>query len=158
VTEAKTLGIRTPVGILDITISRRAVHRAAFHGVRVRARPTKELEPLWERVRRQIEDYFSGKRKTFTLPLDPDPPGTAFQQAVWKALGEIPHGQVISYGDLARWAGRPGAARAAGAACGANRIPILIPCHRVVAKSGSLGGFGGGLEIKAALLRREHGA
>ena len=112
---------------------------------------------MWERVRKQVDAYFAGNRKTFTLPLEPEPAGTAFQRDVWRALRDIPYGQVISYGDLARWAGRSGASRAAGAACGANRVPIFIPCHRVVAKSGGLGGFGGGLEIKEALLRHEQG-
>jgi len=81
--------------------------------------------------------------------------GTAFQRDVWKALLAIPHGVTISYGELARRVGRPDAARAVGQAVGSNPVPILIPCHRVVASDGTLGGFGGGLPMKQALLRQE---
>jgi len=81
--------------------------------------------------------------------------GTAFQRAVWQALADIPRGQTISYAELARRVGRPGAARAVGQAVGANPVPILLPCHRVVASDGGLGGFGGGLPMKKTLLRQE---
>ncbi len=80
--------------------------------------------------------------------------GTPFQQAVWKAIARIPHGQVRSYGEVARALGKPFAARAVGGACGANPVPFLVPCHRVVASQG-LGGFSGGLDIKKALLEEE---
>lgn len=81
--------------------------------------------------------------------------GTLFQQAVWRALLEIPRGETRSYAWVARRVGRPGAARAVGQAVGANPLPLLVPCHRVVASDGGLGGFGGGLEMKEALLRWE---
>ena len=81
--------------------------------------------------------------------------GTAFQRAVWQALLKIPRGRTISYGELARRVGRPGAARAVGQAVGSNPVPILVPCHRVVASDGTLGGFGGGLPMKRTLLRQE---
>ncbi len=81
--------------------------------------------------------------------------GTAFQRAVWEQLLAIPRGETISYAELARRVGRPGAARAVGQAVGSNPIPLLIPCHRVVASGGGLGGFGGGLPMKRALLRQE---
>lgn len=81
--------------------------------------------------------------------------GTPFQQAVWRALLEIPRGETRSYAWVARRVGRPGAARAVGQAVGANPLPLLVPCHRVVASDGGLGGFGGGLEMKRALLRWE---
>jgi AraC family transcriptional regulator of adaptative response/methylated-DNA-[protein]-cysteine methyltransferase len=86
-------------------------------------------------------------------PLDLQ--GTAFQQAVWKALQGIPAGSVWTYGQLAKHLGRPRAARAVGSACGANPIPFLVPCHRVVASNGALGGFGLGLSVKRVLLARE---
>ena len=81
--------------------------------------------------------------------------GTEFQGAVWRAISRIPAGKVISYAELARGAGRPRAIRAAAQACGANPVPLLVPCHRVVASDGSLGGFGGGLPLKRKLLARE---
>ena len=81
--------------------------------------------------------------------------GTEFQRRVWQAIARIPAGQVISYAQLARGAGRPRAIRAAAQACGANPVPLLVPCHRVVASDGSLGGFGGGLALKRKLLARE---
>lgn len=92
---------------------------------------------------------------------DPGPPppldlgGTDFQRRVWRAIAGIPRGQVISYTELARRAGNPRAVRAAAQACGANPVPLLVPCHRVVRSDGSLGGFGGGLPMKRQLLARE---
>ncbi len=91
--------------------------------------------------------------KVWRAPLDLH--GTPFQQAVWKALRSIPAGSVLTYGQLAKHLGRPRAARAVGSACGANPVPFLVPCHRVVASNGGLGGFGLGLSVKRALLERE---
>ncbi len=104
-------------------------------------------------ARRQLEEYFAGRRKHFDLPLAPE--GTAFQLRVWAELRKIPWGETISYGELARRIGAPTAARAVGAANGANPIPIVIPCHRVIGSTGQLTGFGGGLETKARLLALE---
>ena len=101
----------------------------------------------------QLREYFAGKRTQFDLPLAVE--GTAFQRSVWRALEEIPYGQTISYSELARRVGNPKASRAAGSANGANRIPIVIPCHRVIAAGGKLGGFGGGLPTKQFLLALE---
>ncbi len=106
-------------------------------------------------VVRQIEEYFAGKRKTFDLPLAPH--GTAFQLSVWNALQQIAYGETRSYADIARVIGRPSAVRAVGAANGANPIPIIIPCHRVIGSSGALTGFGGGLDVKRRLLDFEAG-
>jgi methylated-DNA-[protein]-cysteine S-methyltransferase len=102
---------------------------------------------------RQLSEYFAGERKEFDFPLAPE--GTEFQRAVWKRLQEIPYGQTISYGELARRVGNPKASRAVGAANGKNPIPIVIPCHRVIGADGKLTGFGGGLPIKEALLAIE---
>jgi methylated-DNA-[protein]-cysteine S-methyltransferase len=102
---------------------------------------------------RQLQEYFTGRRVDFDLPLTPE--GTAFQLSVWRALQDIPYGQTISYGELARRVGNPKASRAVGAANGQNRIPIVIPCHRVIGANGTLTGFGGGLPIKQALLDLE---
>ncbi len=151
-----TLGLETPVGRLDVTLSAAAIHGIAFGGKSPDGPVPRSVAPLLNRLRSQLREFFSGSRRDFDVPLDPQPPGTEFQAKVWEALCRVPVGQVISYSDLAKWAGRPGAARAAASACGANRIPILIPCHRAVAKGG-LGGFGGGLTVKKKLLRLERG-
>jgi methylated-DNA-[protein]-cysteine S-methyltransferase len=106
-----------------------------------------------ESTARQLREYFDGARRDFDLPLAPE--GTAFQCEVWRALATIPFGETWSYRDLARALGKPAAVRAVGAANGRNPLPIVLPCHRVIGADGSLTGFGGGLPIKAALLRLE---
>ena len=102
---------------------------------------------------RQLDEYFAGRRRRFELPLAPR--GTAFQLAVWQALQQIPFGQTRCYGALAEAIGRPRAVRAVGAANGANPIAIIIPCHRVIGRDGSLTGYAGGLARKALLLQLE---
>lgn len=102
---------------------------------------------------RQLEEYFRGERDRFDLPLDFR--GTDFQKRVWTELGKIPFGKTWSYQELARRVGSPGAVRAVGAANGRNPVCIFIPCHRVVRLSGDLGGYAGGLETKAFLLKLE---
>ena len=108
--------------------------------------------PLAEVVR-QLREYFAGQRTGFELPLALE--GTEFQRKVWRKLQEIPYGETISYGELAKRVGNPKASRAVGSANGKNRIPIVIPCHRVIAGDGGLGGFGGGLSVKEKLLSLE---
>ena len=110
--------------------------------------------PLAE-ARRQLEAYFEGELREFDLPLAPQ--GTGFQLRVWEALRAIPYGETISYGELARRVGDPGAARAVGLANGRNPLPVIVPCHRVIGADGSLTGFGGGLDRKRALLELEAG-
>ena len=102
---------------------------------------------------RELEEYLAGQRRKFTVPLDLR--GTAFQKKVWEALITIPCGATRSYSEIARQAGNPRAARAVGMANHDNPIAIIVPCHRVIASDGSLGGYGGGLEMKASLLRLE---
>lgn len=104
-------------------------------------------------VVRQVEEYLAGRRRGFDLPLDLR--GTPFQQKIWAELLTIPYGSTMSYADLAAAAGRPAAVRAAGAANGANPVPLLVPCHRVIGKNGRLTGFRGGLTIKEELLKLE---
>jgi methylated-DNA-[protein]-cysteine S-methyltransferase len=123
-------------------------------------RHAKEVDPQWredpgafEEVVGQLKAYFAGQRTSFELPLDLV--GTDFQKKVWMALREIPYGETISYKELAGAIGRPTAVRAVGAANGANPIPIIIPCHRVIGNDGSLTGFGGGLPLKKKLLELE---
>lgn len=101
-----------------------------------------------------IRDYLAGKPADLAA-LSVDPGGTPFQASVWKALRRIPFGSTISYGELAEWVGNPNAARAVGRANGQNPIPVVIPCHRVIGKDGSLTGFGGGLAWKQWLLDLE---
>lgn len=102
---------------------------------------------------RQLDEYFAGRRQRFELLLAPR--GTAFQQAVWQALQRIPFGQTSSYSALAEQIARPKAVRAVGAANGANPIAVVIPCHRVIGRDGSLTGYAGGLARKALLLELE---
>jgi len=101
----------------------------------------------------QFAEYFVGKRTAFDLTFELK--GTEFQDRVWKALIEIPYGQTLSYANIAEKINNPRAYRAVGSSCGANPLPIIIPCHRVLASNGSLGGYAGGLQIKKALLDHE---
>lgn len=112
--------------------------------------------PLLAEAQRQLEGYFAGARTDFDLPLAPR--GTPFQQEVWAALQEIPYGETRTYQQIAEAVGRPKASRAVGGACHRNPIGIIIPCHRVVGASGSLTGYAGGLDRKAALLALEQKA
>lgn len=101
----------------------------------------------------QLEEYFHGLRRDFTIPLKAN--GTQFQQQVWQALIYIPYGMTHTYKELAETIGKPKASRAVGSACNRNPLPIVIPCHRVIGSSGSLTGYAGGLELKAMLLKME---
>jgi O-6-methylguanine DNA methyltransferase len=127
----------------QLAVLRRRLHRPLVSG----------RHPLIERLQIQLDDYFAGRRIDFDLPLVA--PGSPFQQRTWATLRRIPIGRTLSYEELAREAGRPGAQRAAGTANGANRIAILVPCHRVIRKSGELGGYGGGSWRKQWLLDHE---
>jgi methylated-DNA-[protein]-cysteine S-methyltransferase len=104
-------------------------------------------------VRTQIDEYFDGARTAFDVPMALE--GTEFQRAVWDQLSAIPYGTTISYGELARRVGNPRASRAVGSANGRNPIAVIVPCHRVIAGDGSLGGYGGGLDRKSLLLDLE---
>jgi O-6-methylguanine DNA methyltransferase len=101
----------------------------------------------------EVLEYLEGKRRTFELPLDLR--GTPFQRLVWDALLGIPYGETRTYREVAQTIGRPAAVRAVGTANGANPIPLIVPCHRVIATGGRLGGYGGGLPLKARLLALE---
>ena len=111
-------------------------------------------EPFAE-VMRQLDEYFDRRRTFFDLRLAPA--GTPFQRRVWQALTEIPYGETISYGELARRIGRPDLARAVGTANGQNPIAVIVPCHRVIGANGKLVGYGGGLDNKRRLLELESG-
>lgn len=112
-----------------------------------------EEQPVIQETCRQLNEYFHGMRKQFSLPMNPE--GTSFQKAVWAQLLRIPFGQTRTYGQLAQELQRPGAARAVGNACHNNPIAIVIPCHRVIGASGSLTGYAGGLAVKEYLLSLE---
>ena len=115
-----------------------------------------EAEPAGSRHRdfeRQLTEYLEGKRRVFDLPLQLE--GSDFQKEVWKAVSHIPYGKTASYGEIAHLIGKPKASRAVGAANGANPIPIVIPCHRVIGSDGSLTGYGGGLALKSRFLALE---
>ena len=111
-----------------------------------------QAAPLRE-CAQQLADYFSGKRHCFDLPLAPQ--GTPFQQRVWREIARVPFGETLTYAELALRAGAPGSARAAGAATGRNPLAIVVPCHRIVASTGALTGYAGGLARKRSLLAHE---
>lgn len=151
-----TLRYDSPLGALELDLSPEALRAVRFGSRAKPAQPPREVRELHRAATAQLSEYFAGRRRAFDLPLSPWPAGTSFQRAVWEALRAIPFGEVAGYGDVARWIGSPGASRAVGQACGANRLPLVIPCHRVVARQG-LGGFAGGLRWKERLLRLEQG-
>jgi len=124
---------------------------------RARAAGWVRRNDLFAGTRRQLEEYFSGTRRTFSIRLAPA--GTDFQQRVWRALRAIPYAATVSYGDIGRAIGNPRGMRAVGLANGRNPIPIIIPCHRVIGSNGALTGYGGGLGRKRWLLghERRHG-
>src|SRR5262249_53890607 len=121
--------------------------------VRLAAATEDDRHPVLVDAERQLAEYFAGRRRTFSLKLDPA--GTPFQRKVWRALLTIPFGETRSYGQIAQQIGNPSATRAVGAANGRNPISIIAPCHRVVGSTGKLTGFAGGLETKAFLLALE---
>jgi methylated-DNA-[protein]-cysteine S-methyltransferase len=148
----------SPIGELLLTSDGKAL--TGLYMCEHKGRPAHGPEPSWERVdsafravREQLDAYFEGGLRAFELPLRMD--GTPFQHLVWAGLRAIPYGETVSYAELARRIGRPGASRAVGSANGRNPISIVVPCHRVIAADGTLGGYGGGLERKDFLLQHE---
>jgi O-6-methylguanine DNA methyltransferase len=118
-----------------------------------RANTIEEDDRPFIRAEKQLREYFAGQRREFDFELDMR--GTPFQCQVWQAVAAVPYGQTTSYGDIARRIGKPAAVRAVGAANGANPLPIVVPCHRIVGADGSLTGYGGGLPMKRRLLDLE---
>jgi len=147
------------IGATDATVvladfSERPMMPAQLASVRRRIGPVDEGEaPLLEATEGQLREYFAGHRTSFDLPLDL--PGSAFQERVWGELGRIPYGETISYRELAGRVGVPAGTRAVGRANGSNRLAVIVPCHRVIASGGGLGGYGGGLAAKRLLLDLE---
>ena len=145
--------LSTPLGTLTLEATDRGLSSVRFPN---RAEPFSGKSPdnpAISQAKRELTDYFAGELKQFSVPLDWQ--GTAFQQSVWEALTHIPYGETVSYADVARAIGRPKSARPTGGAVGANPLPIIVPCHRVIGSDQSLTGFTGGLSIKVALLELE---
>jgi methylated-DNA-[protein]-cysteine S-methyltransferase len=154
----------TPVGPLLVAVTERGLCRISFD-----PEPERETETLArtfgvrvlriprevDRVRRELDEYFEGRRRSFDLPVDLRG-RTGFAREILERLARVPYGQVTTYGSLAAEAGKPRAARAVGMVMNRNPIPIVLPCHRVVGSTGSLVGYGGGLERKRLLLDLEH--
>ncbi|PZO53348.1 MAG: cysteine methyltransferase [Alphaproteobacteria bacterium] len=146
----------SPVGKLTLTSNGAAITAIEFDNPRHPLPPQPRGEDkIIDAARRQLDQYFAGKRREFDLPLAPQ--GTVFQQSVWAALQTIPYGATRSYGQQAAAIGKPAAVRAVGLANGRNPISIVIPCHRVIGANGSLTGYGGGVERKKLLLDLEQG-
>ncbi|SCW84495.1 methylated-DNA-[protein]-cysteine S-methyltransferase [Sphingobium faniae] len=150
--------IASPVGPLKLVASDYGLKAVLWDGDDPRRVPlgvSREAAsaPFLVQAEVQLDQYFAGERRSFQLPLDVA--GTAFQQAVWRALLDIRYGETRSYEDLARGIGRPNASRAVGAANGRNPLSIIVPCHRVLGKNGALAGFAGGLRAKSYLLDLE---
>ena len=148
--------IESPVGPLFLAAEDRGLVCLSFEGESSTADSDDPASMHLTAAIAQLEEYFAGRRREFELELLPA--GTGFQKAVWRALAAIPFGQTRTYSEIARAIGRPDSVRAVGAANGANRIAIIIPCHRVIGADGSLTGFGGGLDVKRWLLEHESGA
>jgi methylated-DNA-[protein]-cysteine S-methyltransferase len=142
----------SPIGGLRIHASAGLITAIDFGAGKPRR--TRSTDPLLDRAEQQLSEYFTGERTTFDLPLASE--GSEFQKKVWAELQRIPYGETASYGDIARRLGyEPVISRAVGAANGANPIPIIVPCHRVIGSDGSLTGYAGGLERKKTLLDLE---
>lgn len=143
----------SPVADLYLVEEQGQLVEIAFHHLEKKEEMEEKNTELLQEVKRQLEEYFSGRLQNFDLPLKPK--GTDFQKQVWKALLTIPYGETKSYGDIAKQIGKEKAVRAVGGANHVNPISIVIPCHRVIGKNGNLTGYGGGLEVKEKLLELE---
>ena len=150
--------MKSPLGTLLLTAEDGALTGVHFPG----QKHDRPRQPHWKRAdddallaaaRAQLAEYLDGRRSAFELPLAPR--GTPFQQAVWQALLAVPFGTTSTYGQVAVAIGRPTAVRAVGAAVGANPIGIIVPCHRIIGRDGSLTGYAGGLDRKVKLLALE---
>jgi len=145
----------SPVGSLLLS-GRQKLERIVFPKSKDRKTPPEDWRydhVFFTPVISQLDAYFKGRRFKFDVPMALT--GTDFQKKVWKELAKVPYGETISYGELAERIGNPRAGRAVGMASGKNPVPIIIPCHRVIGKNGTLTGFGGGLDVKQALLDLE---
>lgn len=140
--------IPSPIGKLTLIADDKALV-----GIQFAPSKKRDTNEVLAKATRELEEYFAGKRTRFTLPLAFS--GTKLQEKVWRALAEIPFGETRSYGDIAKKVGAPRAFRAVGGCNNRNPLPIVLPCHRVIGKDGSLTGFGGGIPTKQWLLDHE---
>ncbi len=150
----------SPIGLLTLAASERGLVRLEFGRRSSRVRDPRDTlrrrsEGALARYRQELQEYFAGERRLFTVPLDLR--GTGFQMRCWQALLKIPYGETRTYADQARAVGQPKAFRAVGMANHDNPVAIIVPCHRVIASDGTLGGYGGGLALKQKLLDLERG-
>lgn len=147
------IAVETPHGLMALVQRGEFVSELRFTGD-IRDDETLQNTPLLAQAAAELQEYFAGKRSAFTVPLAPL--GTPFQALIWQTLAQtVPYGQTVSYGELAKRAGRPTAARAVGMANHNNPLPVFIPCHRVIGANGKLVGFGGGLSFKEKLISME---
>lgn len=142
--------MKSPLGWLKIVVDDKGLKEIDFVYKRGKQEDKHKNITL---VKKQLEEYFAGKRMKFKLPLSVS--GSEFQTKVWRELARIPYGGVVRYADVAKWIGQPRASRAVGNANGKNPIPIVVPCHRVVASAGGLGGYSAGIDRKKWLLSHE---
>ncbi|MDD2829588.1 MAG: methylated-DNA--[protein]-cysteine S-methyltransferase [Sulfuricurvum sp.] len=144
--------INTPIGTIMAECDGEAITKLDFTDEPNQI--STSVHPLLLQLENELLEYFDSKRTVFTLPLNPE--GTPFQKEVWKILQKIPYGTTISYAQESKWFGNPKATRAVANANGKNPIAILIPCHRVIASGGGLGGYSGGIDKKEFLLKLEN--
>ncbi|MXZ14432.1 MAG: methylated-DNA--[protein]-cysteine S-methyltransferase [Acidimicrobiales bacterium] len=150
--------VDSPIGPLGLVATDAGLRAVSWRGDETSVKLPDDMvedpdRPILRLAAHQLGEYFDGDRTSFDLPLDLR--GTPFQEAAWRALGDIPYGSTRSYGEQAALIGRPKAVRAVGQANGRNPVPIVLPCHRVIGANGSLTGFGGGLDLKTQLLTHE---
>jgi len=147
--------INTPLGFLIVVSDGEGLCKIAFEseGSTMNLSDLKKDPTTMGPITSQIKAYLKSELKRFNLPLHLS--GTPFQKRVWSELIKIPFGETRSYQDIAKAVGSPSASRAVGSACGKNPVPIVVPCHRVITKSGGLGGYSGGLDLKKTLLKLE---
>jgi methylated-DNA-[protein]-cysteine S-methyltransferase len=147
------ISVRTPIGAFGVAALDGELTTVHFGGIGTHP-VADDPQPVLVDVAKQLDAYFCGELTSFDVPLAA-PPGSDFEKAVWKAIAEIPYGEMETYGDIAKRLGDPDAARAVGTACNRNPVPVIVPCHRVVGAGGKLVGFGGGLDRKRFLLQLE---
>ena len=140
----------SPLGLIEFKASQQGLTQVIFCGA---TREASQASAITDNCKLQLNEYFSGLRISFDLPLDPQ--GTEFQKLVWRCLSQIPFGEVVSYKDIAKMVNRPKGSQAVGGANGRNPISIIVPCHRVIGSNGALTGYAGGLERKLWLLNHE---